>query len=82
VALNSASYYRPADHYSYFGVQGGVGIEFRLARHFALNLALLGFVRGRTDADAQYHPEFVDGSGRSTNTSGGGLFQGGMTFYF
>jgi hypothetical protein len=68
-------------HYSYFGMQAGVGLEFRLSRHFALNTDLRGFIRGRTDDDARQNPEFVDGS-RSTNTSGGGLLSLGMTSYF
>lgn len=67
--------------YSYFGMSAGIGLEFRLARHFALNTDLRGFMRGRTDDDARRNPEFVDGN-RSTNTSGGGLFSLGMTFYF
>jgi hypothetical protein len=68
--------------YGYFGVQGGVGLEFRLSKTVALNVDLRGFVRGRTDNDRRLNPEFVDGSGRSTNTSGGGLLQGGLTFYW
>ena len=79
-ALDSMGSYE--NNYSYFGMQGGFGMEFRVAKHFALNLALIGFVRGRTDSDAQNHPEFTDASGRTTNTSGGGVFQGGMTFYW
>ncbi|MBK6693212.1 MAG: outer membrane beta-barrel protein [Myxococcales bacterium] len=67
--------------YSYFGMSAGIGLEFRVARHFALNTDLRGFVRGRTDQEAAARPEFVDGS-RRTNTSGGGLFTLGMTFYF
>jgi hypothetical protein len=27
-------------------------------------------------------PEFMDASGRTTNTSGGALVNGGITFYF
>ena len=68
--------------YSYFGAQGGVGLELRLGQHFAINGDILGFVRGRTDGDAQSSPEFVDANGRTTNTSGGGLLRLGMTFYF
>ena len=71
-------------HYTYFGGQAGVGVEFRLATHFALNADLRGFVRGRTDDAAQYGPpEYTDpATGRTTNTSGGALVTGGMTFYF
>ncbi len=69
--------------YAYFGGQAGVGLEFRLARHFALNADLRGFVRARTDDHARSSPEFRDPvTGRTTNTSGGGLFTAGMTFYF
>ncbi len=68
--------------YGYFGVQGGVGLEFRLSKVVALNVDLRGFVRGRVDDDRRSNPEFVDGNGRTTNTSGGGLLQGGLTFYW
>ncbi len=68
--------------YSYFGGQIGVGLEIRLNRVFALNGDLRGFIRTRTDGNAQSQPEFVDANGRSTNTSGGALVTGGMTLYF
>jgi len=69
--------------YDYFGGQFGIGIEYRMSQHLALNLDLRGFVRGRTDDTAKYAPEFIDqNTGRSTNTSGGALVTGGMTFYF
>jgi hypothetical protein len=69
--------------YSYFGGQGGVGLEFRLGRHFALNSDFRGFIRGRTDSGAQTAPEYVNPTtGQTTNTSGGAIVTGGMTFYF
>lgn len=68
--------------YNYFGGQVGVGFEFRLGRVVALNADVRGFVRTRTDSLAQHQPEFVSALGGSTNTSGGGLFTAGMTFYF
>jgi opacity protein-like surface antigen len=68
--------------YGYFGAQAGAGLEFRLSRVLALNADFRGFIRGRTDHGAETQPEFVDAYGRSTNTSGGGLFTGGMTLYF
>jgi hypothetical protein len=68
--------------YSYFGVQGGAGLEWRLAKNFALHGDLRGFVRGRTDEDRFQHPEFVDANGRTTNTSGGALLTAGATIYF
>jgi hypothetical protein len=70
------------DSYAYFGGQAGFGAEWRVSRHFGLNADLRGFVRGRIDPDAAFTAEFRDGSGRATNTSGGGVFQAGMTFYF
>ncbi len=67
--------------YSYFGGQGGIGLEFRISRLVALNIDALGFVRKRTDDGGA--PEFVDPvTGRTTNTSGGGLFRGGLTFWW
>lgn len=70
------------NNYSYFGGQAGVGLEIRLSRSFALNADIRGFVRTRTDQLASSQPEFTNSQGQSTNTSGGGLFTGGMTLYF
>jgi hypothetical protein len=41
-----------------------------------------GFIRGRIDDNKREYPEFVSNDGKTTNTSGGGLFQGGLTFYW
>jgi hypothetical protein len=71
------------EEYGYFGGQLGLGLEFRVGRKTALNLDVLGFLRGRTDEKARFDPEFVDpDTGDATNTSGGGLFRGGVTFYW
>jgi opacity protein-like surface antigen len=69
-------------HYNYFGGQGGAGLEIRLSRNFALNGDIRGFIRGRTDRLADSQPEFTNADGRTTNTSGGALFTGGLTLYF
>ena len=70
-------------HYTYFGGQIGLGLELRLTRVLAFNIDLRGFVRTRTDQDAQLHPEFTNTqTGQTTNTSGGALLTGGMTLYF
>ncbi len=71
-----------AADYTYFGGQGGVGLEFRAAKHFALNFDARAFIRTRTDDQASFSPEFTNSSGQTTNTSAGALFTGGMTFYF
>ncbi len=68
--------------YGYFGGQGGVGLEFRLSQLIALNIDMRGFVRSRIDSHKSDYPEFVDRNGRTTNTSGGGIMQGGLTFYW
>ena len=69
--------------YSYFGVHLGLGMEFRVSPLVSLNFDLVGFIRGRTDSRAARYPEFVDpNTGRTTNSSGGGLFRGGITFYW
>jgi hypothetical protein len=68
--------------YGYFGGTAGIGLEFRLSKVVALNFDLRGFIRGRVDGNKRHYAEFTDGDGRTTNTSGGGLFQGGLTFYW
>jgi opacity protein-like surface antigen len=68
--------------YDYFGVQAGVGLEFRLSKAVALNVDLRGLIRGRIDDGRRYNPEFVSADRRSTNTSGAGLLTGGITFYW
>jgi hypothetical protein len=71
------------EHYSYAGGQLGFGLEGRVTRHFALGADLLGFLRWRQDRNSNKQPEFVDPTtGRTTNTSGGGLLRLGATFYF
>jgi len=79
VTSNSSAF---DQRYGYFGGQLGAGLEFRVSRNFALDVDLRGFMRGRTDQLAQAQPEFTSADGRVTNTSGGGLFTGGMTIYF
>lgn len=69
-------------HYAYLGMQAGIGLEFRLSKVVALNVDMRGLIRGRIDDDAQIHPEFVSADGKQTNTSGAGLLQGGITFYW
>ena len=72
----------PTTSYTYFGGQAGGGLEFRIARHFAMNVDLRGFLRTRTDSNAST-PEFVNtATGQTTNTSDGALLTAGMTFYF
>jgi opacity protein-like surface antigen len=71
------------DNYSYFGAQLGLGLEWRVSRKVALDLDVIGFIRGRTDEQARFQPEFTDpDTGRVTNTSGGGLARLGITFYW
>jgi len=83
VTDDSLGYVSHSNDYQYFGGQGGIGLEFRVAKHFALNVDALGFIRERIDSDASQNPEFTDpSSGQTTNTSAGALFRGGMTFYF
>jgi opacity protein-like surface antigen len=67
--------------YTYFGGQLGAGLDFRLWRHVSLFIDGVGFMRERTDDNPR--PEFTDpDTGRTTNTSGGGMFRGGMTIWW
>ena len=61
----------------YVGGEVGIGLEWRVARHFALNIDARAFMREQIGGS----PEFVEGT-RSTNTSAGGYGNLGMTFYF
>jgi hypothetical protein len=66
--------------YSYFGGQAGGGLELRASRHVALNIDVIGFMRKRTD-DGRI-PEFSDPDKGTTNSSGGALLRGGLTFWW
>ncbi|WP_437570687.1 hypothetical protein [Sorangium sp. So ce542] len=80
-AAASGEEFVPNTEYDYFGAHGGIGLEFRLSPRLALNIDALGFVRSRTDDGVV--PEFRDPeTGRTTDTSGGGLFRGGLTVYW
>lgn len=68
--------------WSYVGAQGGLGLDFVISQRVSLNVDLLGFIRGRTDSRAAREPEFNDGHGNLSNTSGGGLFRGGVSIYW
>jgi len=71
------------ENWSYFGGQLGLGLEWRVSRKVALDLDVLGFIRGRTDDQARLEPEFIDpDTHQATNTSGGGLGRLGITFYW
>jgi opacity protein-like surface antigen len=71
------------ERYSYFGLDLGAGVEVGLSPRTAIHAELLGFVRDRTDDDRHSQPEFVDPeTGRTTNSSGGGLLRLGATFYW
>lgn len=72
----------PSVTYSYLSAQGGMGVEFRLSKVVALGLDVRGIVRTRVDDRAETTYEFTSTTGQRTNTSGGVLFSGGITFYF
>lgn len=79
---DTRGYDRARYEYTYFGVQGGAGVEFRLSRTVALNVDLRGLVRGRIDDHKHDYAEFTSASGKTTNTSGAGILNGGITFYW
>jgi hypothetical protein len=68
--------------WGYFGGHVGLGLEFALDARIAFTAEALGFMRGRTDSRAAREPEFTDGRGRVTNTSGGGLVRFGVLLRF
>jgi opacity protein-like surface antigen len=68
--------------WAYVGAQAGLGLDFVVSQRVSLNVDMLGFLRGRTDSRAEREPEFNDGHGNLSNTSGGGLFRGGVSIYW
>ena len=68
--------------WGYFGGHAGLGLELALDARLAFSVEALAFMRGRTDSRAAREPEFTDGSGRVTNTSGGGLVRLGVVLRF
>ncbi len=70
---------RSDTEHDYIGGHGGLGVEFRIARHFALHLDALALIRHKVDDSP---PEFTDGAGNSTDTSGAGLFRAGVIFWW
>jgi hypothetical protein len=73
--------------YAYYGGELGAGLELRLSRHWAINGDIRVFLRQRA-GDGSSTPEFVEQdafgnpTGRTTNTSWGGLGTLGATLYF
>ncbi len=72
-------YSDPTQSRNYFGGHGGLGLEFRIARHFGMFVDGLAIIRHRIDSD---QPEFVSSSGQTTNTSAGALFRTGVNFWW
>jgi len=69
--------------YYYFGLLAGLGLEWRFENRWSVDFALLGILRGRTDAEADRNPEFVDPRTKlATNSSGFGLLRFGLNYYF
>ena len=69
--------------YSYVGVNGGAGLEFRFWQQLAVDIDVMFFVRDHTDDDVARAPEFVDrATGRYTNASKGALFRAGLAYYW
>lgn len=67
--------------FDYAGAHAGLGLEFRLSRHFALFADGMGLIRQELNDDNA--PEFRDAdTGETTDTSGAALFRTGVTFWW
>jgi len=66
---------------AYVGGEAGLGLEWRIGRHFALNLDVRAFLREQVGGGIEF-TEIQDGITRTTNTSTGVVGNLGMTFYF
>lgn len=73
--------------FAYAGASAGLGLEWRVSPNLGLNVDWRGFVRQRVD-EHDSEPEFIERNargeptGRTTDTSGGGLLSLGATVYF
>ncbi len=66
--------------HNYIGGHAGLGLEFRVSRHIGLDIDGVGLLRHRIDGGPA---EFQDPkTGKTTDTSGAGLFRGGITFWW
>lgn len=66
----------------YVGGEAGLGFEWRIGRHFALNLDARGFLRQHVGDGYEFVRRGEDGELEGTNLSGGFYGTVGMTFYF
>lgn len=74
------SSWQSTSSHDYIGGHAGVGLEFRVSRHVGLDIDGVGLIRHRIDGGPA---EFQDPkTGRTTDTSGAGLFRGGITFWW
>jgi hypothetical protein len=70
---------------AYAGGEVGLGFEWRIGRHFALNVDARGFLRqhvGGSDERPEFQRVTSSGEVQSTDLSGGFYGTLGMTFYF
>ena len=64
----------------YIGLQGGLGVELRLAKHFGIDLDGLGILR---TGIGNGPPEFTNPkTGQTSDTSGAGRARAGVTFWW
>ena len=71
--------YTEQEH-DYLGLHAGIGVEFRIGKHFALHTDLIGLVRTRvSDGPAEFTDPY---SGETTDTSGAGLLRFGALFWW
>lgn len=68
--------------FTYVGAQGGMGLELRIRRGFALNFDARAFVRAQPEGAPEFQRTLPDGSLETSRTSAGGLGTAGMTIYF
>ena len=70
--------------WTYVGAQAGLGLDFVVSQRVSLKSPLYVGLHPwfALDSRAAGEPEFSDGHGNLSNTSGGGLFRGGVSLYW
>lgn len=72
--------YGPSQGRDYVGLHAGLGFEWRLAKHFGIDIDGVGLVRTgiNNDGDEFRNPA----TGETTDTSGAGMVRAGITFWW
>jgi len=73
-------YYAPSTSRDYLGLHAGLGVEWRVGKHFGIDVDGIGLIRTgiNNDGDEFRNPT----TGETTDTSAAGMLRAGVTFWW